>query len=298
MWERGYGFPRFKKSGQLRSMVVPQLNKTVVEGKRINLPKLGWIKVRLSRPIPDGFVVKQAQIIRKARGDFVVLCIQSDVELPEPTLSGYPVGMDLELQSFLVTSENYHVKVPKFFKQAYGKLKLLQRQLQFKKKGSRRWNRVKQRIAKLHAHVASKRKDWHYKLAHSLCDYAGIIFTENLNLKAMSRGRFAKDSLDASFGQFLEILAHVSKKRDLYFAKVDPSGTSQICPNCGSHTGKKPLSQRRHSCHECGYQCDRDTAAAPVVRERGLSTVGRTEKMLSEGQEIGELVYTSSRVSL
>ena len=100
-------------------MVFPQLNKTVVEGKRINLPKLGWIKVRLSRPIPDGFVVKQAQIIRKARGDFVVLCIQSDVELPEPTLSGYPVGMDLELQSFLVTSENYHVKVPKFFKQRF-----------------------------------------------------------------------------------------------------------------------------------------------------------------------------------
>ena len=60
------------------------------------------------------------------------------------------------------------------------------------------------------------------------------------------------------------------------FAKVDPNGTS----------------------HECGYQGDRDTAAAQVVRERGLSTVGRTEKMLSEGKDIGELVYTSSRVSL
>ncbi|PSP32200.1 MAG: hypothetical protein BRC57_15600 [Cyanobacteria bacterium QS_8_48_54] len=80
--------------------------------------------------------------------------------------------------------------------------------------------------------------------------------------------------------------------------KVDPNGTSQVCPNCGTHTGKKPLIQRIHSCHECGYQGDRDTAAAQVVRERGLSTVGRTEKMLSEGKDIGELVYTSSRVSL
>ena len=114
----------------------------------------------------------------------------------------------------------------------------------------------------------------------------------------MSRGMFASDRLDASFGQFVEILAHVCRKRDVYFAKVDPSGTSQICPNCGTHTGKKPLSQRRHSCHECGYQSDRDTAAAQVVRERGLSTAGLSGKMLSEGKDIGELVYTSSRVSL
>ncbi|PSO83049.1 MAG: transposase, partial [Cyanobacteria bacterium QS_5_48_63] len=112
----------------------------------------------------------------------------------------------------IATSEDDHAKVPKFFKQAYGKLKLLQRQLQFKNKGSGRWNRLKQRIAKLHAHVASQRQDWHYKLAHSLCDHAGMILVEKLNLKAMSRGRFASDRLDASFGQFVEILAHVCRK--------------------------------------------------------------------------------------
>ncbi|PSP34793.1 MAG: transposase, partial [Cyanobacteria bacterium QS_8_48_54] len=128
----------------------------------------------------------------------------------------------------IATSENYHLKVPKFLKQGYGKLELLQRKLQFKKKGSRRWKELQHRIAKLHAHVASKRKDWHYKLAHSLCDQAGIIFAENLNLKAIAGGRFAKDSLDASFGQFIEILAHVCRKRDVDFAKVDPDGTSQI----------------------------------------------------------------------
>ncbi|PSO89219.1 MAG: transposase, partial [Cyanobacteria bacterium QS_3_48_167] len=69
MWERGFGFPRFKKSGQLRSMVFPQLNKEVVKGNRINLPKLGWIKARFSRSIPDGFVIKQARVVKKARGD-------------------------------------------------------------------------------------------------------------------------------------------------------------------------------------------------------------------------------------
>ncbi|MEY2985109.1 MAG: hypothetical protein RLZZ568_1726, partial [Cyanobacteriota bacterium] len=59
-------------------------------------------------------------------------------------------------------------------------------------------------------------------------------------------------------------------------AKVDPNGTSQTCPQCGAHTGKKELSQRVHHCGECGYTTDRDVAAAQVVKQRGLVAVGQT----------------------
>ncbi|MEA5565609.1 zinc ribbon domain-containing protein [Anabaena sp. UHCC 0399] len=60
----------------------------------------------------------------------------------------------------------------------------------------------------------------------------------------------------------------------VYFAKVNPDGTSQICPNCNHHTGKKELSERVHYCSECGFQTDRDVAAAMVVMQRGLAAVG------------------------
>ncbi|PSO85904.1 MAG: transposase [Cyanobacteria bacterium QS_3_48_167] len=299
MWERGFGFPMFKKVGGLRSFVFPELGKEVIKGKHIKLPKLGWVKLRLSRPIPDGFQqIKQARVIRKAKGYFVVLSLQSDVSVPEVSLSGYPIGIDMGLESFLATSENELIARPKFLDCAYGKLKSLQRKLKFKKKGSRNWNQVKQRIARLHFHIFCKRKDWHFKLAHRLCDGVGAIFAEDLNLKAMSRGMLCKHTWDASFGQFLEILRWVCFKRGVYFAKVDPNGTSQICPNCPTHTGKKPLSVRTHHCLECGYAGNRDVVAAQVLRERGLSTVGQTGKMLAEGKDFGELVYTSSRISL
>jgi putative transposase len=51
---------------------------------------------------------------------------------------------------------------------------------------------------------------------------------------------------------------------------VDKNYTSQICPNCGSHTGKKLLSEREHNCPECGYKAHRDVAAAQVIRNRGI----------------------------
>jgi putative transposase len=95
---------------------------------------------------------------------------------------------------------------------------------------------------------------------------------------------FGKHTLDAGFGQFLSILEYVCLKRGVAFLKVDPNGTSQICPNCQTHTGKKPLSLRVHSCPECGYETDRDVAAAQVVAQRGLAAVGHTVKMLSEGK--------------
>jgi ribosomal protein L37AE/L43A len=118
-------------------------------------------------------------------------------------------------------------------------------------------------------------------------NWLGMVFTEDLNLKAMSRGMLSKHTLDARWGQFLSILEWVCWKRGIYFAKVDASGTSQTCPQCLTVTGKKELSQRVHQCSECGYKTDRDVAAAQVVMQRGLAAVGSTVKMLSEGKVVG-----------
>ena len=74
-------------------------------------------------------------------------------------------------------------------------------------------------------------------------------------------------------GQFFSILEYVCSKTDVYFAKVDKNYTSQICSNCGTHTGSKDLSVRVHNCTECGYTQDRDVAAAEVVRNRGLESI-------------------------
>ncbi|MGI8504744.1 MAG: RNA-guided endonuclease InsQ/TnpB family protein [Hassallia sp.] len=165
---------------------------------------------------------------------------------------------------------------PRFFGYLACKLKLLQQRVSKKKLGSNNWRKAVQKVSRLYEHIHNVRKDFHFKLAHHLCEQAGTIFAEDLNLKAMSCGMLCKHTLDAGFGEFLSILAWVCWKRGVFFLKVNPNGTSQICPHCQTVIGRKELSERVHKCRHCGYQTDRDVAAAQVVRQRRLAAVGST----------------------
>lgn len=110
----------------------------------------------------------------------------------------------------------------------------------------------------------------------------------DLNLKAISKGMLCKHTLDAGFGQFLNILNWVCWKRGVYFDKVDPNGTSQTCPRCDAHVAKD-LSVRTHSCPECQYTTNRDVAAAQVIAQRGMTAVGHTvSKLPAEGFGLGD----------
>ena len=226
------------------------------------------------------------------------VCCTCNVDVPDVPAHGYPIGVDLGLETFLATSENELIKSHRFLRKSEGELKLLQGQLKNKTKGSIRWRKISKQIAKVHEKITNCRKDFFYKTAHHLCDRAGMIFVEDLNLKALARSALRKACLDSAWGTFVSILFYVCWKRGVYFAKVDPNGTSQICPNCGVNCGKKSLSQRVHKCSDCGYTTDRDVAAAQVVKKRGKSTVGQTGRRLTEGKEYGDEVSALSSLSL
>lgn len=276
MKRKGMGFPRFKNRYRMRSFVYPQMGKgQLLRGSQIKLPQLGWMEYVKSREIPDGFVVKQVRIVRKASGYFVTMTLECDVSIPDAVPDGHPVGIDLGLDKFVATSDGDVIDRPRFLSSLHRKLKLLQRRLKYKKKGSNNRHKLNQKIARLHQRISDTRKDWHFKLAHKLCDGAGMIFVEDIDFRAWAKGLFSKHTLDTGFGQFLSILKFVCWKRGVYFAKVDKNYTSQVCPQCNSHTGKKELSVRIHECPECGYTTHRDVAAAQVIRNRGLSGVGR-----------------------
>ena len=276
MKRKGMGFPRFKSRYRVRSYVYPQLGKSqFLKGNQIKLPQLGWLEYVKSREIPDGFVVKQARIIRKASGYFVQLAMECDVSVPDVMPHGHPVGIDLGLDKFVATSEGLVVDRPRFLDSQQRKLKLLQRRLKCKKKGSNNRHKLNKKIARVNQRISDTRKDWHFKLAHKLCDDAGMIFVEDIDFRVWAKGLFGKHTLDAGFGQFINILQWVCWKRGVYFAKVDKDYTSQVCPQCDTHTGKKELSDRIHACPECGYTVQRDIAAAQIVRNRGISGVGR-----------------------
>ncbi|EGJ30404.1 transposase [Moorena producens 3L] len=287
MWEQGHGFPRFKKQGQMRSFVFPQLGVKPLEANRVKLPKIGWVKMRQSREIPADAVVKQARVVKRSSGWYVMLTLAWDVDVPQVMPHGEALGIDVGISHFVAVSNGALFPNPRPFKRLERKLKLLQKRVSRKRIGSRNRVRAQKKVSKLHERIANVRKDYHWELAHNLCDWAGMIFVEDLNLKGLARGMLGKHCLDAGWGQFFQILEQCCFKRGVYFQKVDSKKTSQICPNCLTETGKKTLAERVHHCEDCGYTTSRDVAAAQVVAMRGLAAVGHTVKMLSEGKFVG-----------
>jgi putative transposase len=263
----GAGFPRFKKSGRMRSFSFPQLGKAPLRNGAVKLPGLGWTSIRQSRPYPEGFTAKQARVVKRASGYYLMLSFQADIAIPEPPLVGHIVGVDVGLEYFLSTSDGLQLGRPKFFVELQRKLKLLQRRLKRKRTGSANWKKTQGKVARLHEQIANTRKDFHFKAAHQVCDGADVIVVEDLNLMGLSRGMLGKHMLDAGHGQFLNsVLPWIGFKRGKAVVKEKAAGTSQECPVCGEAI-RKTLATRWHEC-PCGCSMPRDIASGLILRNR------------------------------
>jgi len=157
MKSKGFGFPRFKK--EMRSFVFPSLPKDCLGDNRIKLPKFGWVKIKQSRAYPTGFEPKQARIVKKASGYYVMIAFQSEEIIPEHSVGKRSLGIDAGIESFIATSREELIKAPKFLRDNLRKLRLLQKRLRNKKKGSNAWLRIQKKVARLHEKIANTRRD-------------------------------------------------------------------------------------------------------------------------------------------
>lgn len=266
------GYPRFKGLGRFDSVEF----RTYGDGCKINTDRrlyiqhIGNIKVRWHRKIPVDAVIKTAIVKKQADGWYVVFtCELPDICAAEST--NPPVGIDLGLKSFLVTSDGEVVDPPKFFRKAEKQLRKAQRKLARRKKGSNRRTKARELVAKLHLHVANQRRDFHHKTALDLVREYGKIAHEELSIKGISRTRLAKSTLDAGWGQFINILQFKAAEAGVEVVGVNPNNTSQACSNCGCLPDVKlTLTDRVYHCASCGLVLDRDLNAARNIYSLGF----------------------------
>ena len=273
------GRPRLKKRGDICSFTFPRVNHQKaganLTGNILKLSKIGEIEVILHRPIPDGFVIKQATLVRKADGWYVSFSLEDDT-VPEPLPVDEiksAVGIDVGLEKFLATSDGQGVEIPQFYRKSQRRLARQQRQLARMEKGSKNHQRQANKVARLHLHIARERKEFHYQVAHWLCDQYDLIAFENLNIKGLARTRLAKSILDAAWGSFLNILQAVAVKRGKWAIGDDPRGTSIECSGCSERV-EKTLKDRVHSCPHCGLVIDRDWNSGINILNRVQRTLG------------------------
>lgn len=130
----------------------------------------------------------------------------------------------------------------------------------------------KQKVAKIHRHIANQRKDNLHKLSAEITNLYDVICVESLDMKAMSNKGFGngKATLDNGYGLFLKMLEYKAYDKGKHFIKVDkwfPS--SQLCSCCGNRK-KLILTERTYSCFFCGISLNRDTNAAINIKNEGL----------------------------
>jgi putative transposase len=263
------GYPRFKGINRFDSFRFTYADGCKIRGKKLYLQFIGQIKVKWHREIPGDAVIKSATVRRHAGLWYIVFhCDIPDIEIIPS--ANPPIGIDLGLKAFLVTSEGESIEPPQFFKKAQKKLRVVQRTFTRKKKGSNRRKKAVKQVQKLYFHIANQRKDFNFKLAHKLVNQYGFIAHEDLNIKGLSRGMLAKSVNDAGWGNFLQILRYKAECAGVKVVEVNPKNTTQVCSQCGGLPIKKVLlSDRVYHCNSCGLIINRDHNAAKNILQSG-----------------------------
>ncbi|NEP11287.1 MAG: transposase [Symploca sp. SIO2C1] len=278
------GRPRFKPLSRYRTMTYPQIKQDCLQGNRINLPKLGKVKVILHRQIPDGFKIKTASITKKSERYYLTLSLE-DKTVPsiKPDINPYSItGIDVGLKEFLTTAEGEAVAVPQHYRKAQKRLRVIQKGVSRRQKGGKRRLKAIKQLSRQHKKVADKRKDFHFKTANYLLSKYDVIAHEELNVKGLSRTRLAKSVLDAGWSSFLSILANKAENAGLLVVPVSAHNTSQECSSCGEKVPKK-LHIRWHNCRSCGCSLDRDQNAAINIKNRAVGHPVLKAQLTSDG---------------
>lgn len=266
-FKRGHGFPRFRASARYHAATFRVGDGlTLKKDRRIGIVGMpGGIKVVWHRDLPEDAKLGTAILTRQQGKWFVVLSVEA--EFAETCGTG-TVGIDLGLNSLIATSDGATVESPRYARKAQKAQRRRQRALARCKRGSKRRLKAKARLAAGSAKIARQRRDHLHKLARSLvARYQGIAF-EDLNLTGLKRGMLARSVHDAAWSLLVQLVQYKAANAGADVVLVDPRGTSQTCPKCGTIKAKT-LNVRTHAC-DCGAVLDRDVAAAMVVHQRAF----------------------------
>ena len=285
------GFPKFKKKGKSDvKMYFVKNNPTDCrcERHRINIPTLGWVRLKEKGYIPtskDGWVIKSGTVSIKAGRYYVSVLIEvPDTEITNNSNEG--IGIDLGLKDFAIVSNgktykniNKSARLKKLEKQLYREQRCLSRKYENLKKGgvTQRANIQKQKlkVQKLHQKMENIRTDYINKtIAEIVKTKPSYITIEDLNVKGMMKNRhLSKAVASQKFYEFRTKLKNKSDENGIELRIVDrmyPS--SKLCHCCGAIKKDLKLSDRIYKC-DCGYMADRDYNASLNLRDAITYTI-------------------------
>ena len=246
----------------------------------VRFSKIGWVKIRYSRPIPDRATIKEVTVKKETTGEwFVSFGLETDdTDLPEkPDVDSLDtsnsVGIDLGILNYIHTSDGKTVDWLDL-EDDYERLRRGQRKLSRKKKGSNNDEKQRRKVAKVKRRIRQRVLDYQHKLTTWLVREYDAVFVEDLNVAGMLQGDGnARNKQDAAWRQFITLLEYKGDLYGTHVVQVEARGTTKECARCSVETAK-PIWVREHSCPSCGFETDRDANATMNGLKRGFSELG------------------------
>lgn len=270
------GFPKFKsKKSNYYSFQCPQNVKIDFDNNKITLPKIPSVKIKLHRKFKGK--IKTVTISRTPTNKYhaSVLAEVNGKEVKKPKIEDITtIGIDMGLTHFATLSTDEKINNPKHLKKSLKKLRIMQKRLSKKQKGSNNRNKERLKVAKLHEKIHNQRIDFIHKLTYKLiCDsQANTFVLENLNIGSMLKNHYLAQAIcDVGWGVFNFQMKYKSRwynKNLLRIGMFEPS--SKICSICGETNHELTLAIREWICTNCGSKHDRDENAAINIKKFGL----------------------------
>jgi putative transposase len=275
---RHAGYPRFKAKGARQSLRFQGVGASWRCGV-LRLPKLGVLK--LAETLPEIERPDTLSLVRDASGAYYVsFC----AELPCPLRpgTGALVGVDLGVTHLATLSTGEKIPNPRHYQRRLRYLRQQQRCLARRQKRSRRREKQRVRVARAHARVREARQYALHALTTRLVKEFSVIAIEDLNVKALGRGRAARAIQDAAFGELRRQLRYKSEWYGPLLLEADRwYASTKHCSVCRFRLDVLRLDQRHWRCPKCGSCHDRDINAARNLLTQGVCQLaGRDDRDL------------------
>ncbi len=281
--------PRFKSKRDSRQSIRLTANGfSLRDNGRLYVAKVGDLRVRWSRRLPA--VPTSVTVTMDAAGRYwASFVVDTDPDFFPETAA--ETGIDLGLSAFAVLSDGQKIASPRLLRRAERKLKRLQKDLSRKAKGSKNRAKARIKVARQHARVADRRRDWHHKESTKIVRENQAVYVEDLAVSGLARTRLARSVHDAGWSAFVGMLEYKAARHGRYFSRIGRfEPTSQVCSACGIKDGPKPLSVREWTCQECGTVHDRDINAA-----RNILAAGRADRLNACGAKVRRATVPAPR---
>ena len=263
------GFPRFRGKGWWDSFGFAEFKGIRFEEGRLRFNGVpGGLRVHVHRPMPHKSRIRSCVFRRDTKGWRIGFTV--NVEASETRNGPRSVGVDLGISIFAALSDGGLIPSLRAARRAERRLRIAQRSLARKKRGSKKRLKARSIAARCHAATARRRSDFlHQASARLVRDY-DLIAVEDLNVGGLAKSMLARDIHDASWAMFLSMLRYKAERAGAQLIAVNPRNSSQDCSVCGTSVPKE-LHERRHNCPTCGLSIDRDiNAARNILRRAGV----------------------------